>query len=108
LRVGIKLGIGCRHFTQMSSSLRTIYKVCVIILDVVKDLFGTGLTESRYEELSKQLCKPLESVLVNSDEKSCNKLGIGEGTRNVITRYPMRSLMKPAEQREPTITNSGM
>jgi len=24
-------------------------------------------------------------------------LGIGEGTLNVITRYPMRSLMKPTE-----------
>ena len=39
----------------------------------------------------------------------CERLqGIGEGNRNVITRYPMRSLMKPTEKREPTITYSGM
>ena len=75
---------------------------------LVKDLFGTELTEKRQNELYEQLCRTPTSVLVNSGEKSYIKLGVGEGTRNVITRYPMRSLMKPTEKREPTITYSGM
>ena len=75
---------------------------------LVKDLFGTELTDTRQEELYQQLCKSTTSVLVNSGEKSYIKLGVGEGTRNVITRYPMRNLMKPTEKREPTITYSGM
>ena len=75
---------------------------------LVKDLFGTELTETRQNELYKQLCRTPTSVLVNSGEKSYVKLGVAEGTRNVITRYPMRSLMKPTEKREPTITYSGM
>ena len=75
---------------------------------LVKDLFGTEMTSKRQEDLYVQLCNSPSSVLVNSGEKSYTKLGIGEGTRNVITRYPMRSLMKPTEKREPTITYSGM
>ena len=37
---------------------------------LVKDLFGTELTEKRQEELYQQLCKSAECVLVNSGEKS--------------------------------------
>ena len=47
-------------------------------------------------------------VLVNSGEKSYTTKGRETGTWNVITRYPMRSLMKPTEKREPTIKYSGM
>ena len=75
---------------------------------LVKDLFGTELTEKRQSDLYSQLCQSPTSVLVNSGEKAYTKLGTGEGTRNVITRYPMRSLMKPTDKREPTITYSGM
>jgi len=74
----------------------------------VKNLYGTESTVKRQNDLYKQLCSSTESVLVNSGEKSYTKLGIGEGNRNVLTRYPMRSLMKPTEKREPTITYSGM
>jgi len=74
----------------------------------VNDLFGTELTDKRLEDLYAKLCKSIESVLVNSGEKSYTSLGIGEGTRKIITRYPMRSLMKPTEKREPTIAYSGM
>ena len=75
---------------------------------LVKDLFGTELTEKRQEELYRQLCNSPTSVLVNSGEKSYTTRGSEEGMRNVITRYPMRSLMKSTEKREPTITYSGM
>ena len=74
----------------------------------MKDLFGTELTEKTQEELYQQLCKSAESVLVNSGEKSYTMKGSEEGMRRVITRYSMRSLMKPTEKREPTITYSGM
>ena len=74
----------------------------------MKDLFGTELTEKTQEELYQQLCKSAESVLVNSGEKSYTMKGSEEGMRRVITRYSMRSLMKPTDKREPTITYSGM
>ena len=75
---------------------------------LVKDLFGTELTDTRQEELYRQLCNSPTSVLVNSGEKSYTMKGSERGMRTVITRYPMRSLMKPTEKREPTITYSGM
>ena len=75
---------------------------------LVKDLFGTELTEKRQEDLYAQLCKSTESVLVKSGEKSYTMKVSEAGMRRVITRYPMRSLMKPTEKREPTITYSGM
>ena len=43
---------------------------------LVKDLFGTEMTEKRQEDLYAKLCKSTESVLVNSGEKSYTKLGI--------------------------------
>ena len=75
---------------------------------LVKDLFGTEMTEKRQEDLYSKLCKSTESVLVNSGEKSYTMKGSERGMRTAITRYPMRSLMKPTEKREPTITYSGM
>ena len=74
----------------------------------MKDLFGTELTDKRQEDLYNQLCRSPTSVLVNCGEKSYTTKGRESGTWNVITRYPMRSLMKPTEKREPTITYSGM
>ena len=75
---------------------------------LVKDLFGTELTDKRQEELYRQLCNSPTSVLVNSGEKSYTTSGSEKEMWNVITRYPMRSLMKSTEKREPTITYSGM
>ena len=48
-------------------------------------------------------------MLVNSGEQSYTTIGGETGTWNVITRYAIRSLMKPTtEKREPTITYSGI
>ena len=75
---------------------------------LVKDLFGTELTDTRQEELYRQLCNSPTSVLVNSGERSYTTKGSEGGMRHVITRYPMRGLMKSTAKREPTITYSGM
>ena len=75
---------------------------------LVKDLFGTELTEKRQEDLYNQLCRSPMSVLVNCGEKSYTTKGRESGTWNVITRYSMRSLMKSTEKRELTITYFGM
>ena len=75
---------------------------------LVKGQFETELTEKRQEDLYAKFCKSTESVLVKSGEKSYTMKGSEAGMRRVITRYPMRSLMKPTEKREPTITYSGM